>query len=115
MPRKNQSSNGGSKGGSGKAPEFIKVESFEIRRAHEGKAKNGGTLNFADVTINGVTVYGCRAVTYKAQDGTEKDFLAWPEEKGADGNYYKKAYAPLSDADQQKICDAIYAKLDNPD
>lgn len=114
MPRKNQSSNTSNKGGS-KKPDFIRLESFEIRKAREVKLENGRMLNIADVTINGVTVYGCRAVTYKAQDGTEKDFLAWPEEKGKDGVYYKRAYAPLSDADQQAICDAIYAKLDNPD
>ena len=108
MPRAKKENAGGSR------REFAKLETFEVRRANEVETKSGNSLVYADVTINGVTVYGCQAITYKA-DGKEKDFLGWPEKKGNDGNYYKIAYCPLSDADQQRICDAIYAKLDNPD
>ena len=109
MPR---TSSKGNAGGSGSAPEFIKLESYEVTRAKEF-SKDGESWHNADVKINGVTIYGCRAVTYKDhKDGKEKDFLAFPERKGSDGNYYKYAFAPLSPADQQKICDAIWAKLD---
>lgn len=110
MPRKNA---GAGKEGGKKAPEFIKLDSFEIKRTREVSTKNG-SLVFADVVINGVTVYDCKAVTYTDKnDGKDKDFLAWPERKGSDDKYYKLAYAPLSPEDSQKICDAIYAKLDN--
>lgn len=109
MPRAN--SNKGNGNGSGSAPEFIKLESYEVTRAKEF-SKNGKSWHNADVKINGVMIYGCRAVTYTDRDGKEKDFLAFPERKGSDGNYYKYAYAALSPADQQKICDAIWAKLD---
>lgn len=109
MPRAKSNSSEGTKEKS-----FMKLESFEIRNAREVKTKDGkNTLCFATVVLNGVSVYGCRAVTYTDREGKEKDFLAWPEQKGSDGNYYKVAYAPLSDGDQQKICDAIYAAIDN--
>lgn len=98
--------------GSAKAPEFIKLESYEVTRAKEF-TKDGKSWHNADVRINGVTIYGCRAVTYvDNNDNKEKDFLAFPERKGSDGKYYKYAFAPLSPEDQQKICDAIWAKLD---
>lgn len=110
MPR---TSNGTSnKTGSSKAPEFVKLASFEVTRAKEFTREDGKTWHAADVKINGVTIYGCRAVTYVDRaDGKEKDFLGFPERKGSDGKYYKWAYVPLSPEDQQKVCDAIWAKL----
>ena len=107
MPR----SNGGSKGGA-KAPEFEKLVSFEVISAKEGTTGNGNDWQICTVKINGVTIFGCRAVTYKDKEGKSKDFLAFPERKGSDGKYYKHAYIPLSQEDQQKICDAIWAKLE---
>lgn len=109
MPR--TKSNNNENKGSGKAPEFAKLETYEIKRARE-VSYNGKTSVLADVTLNGVTVYGVKAVTYTDREGKERDFIGWPERKGSDDKYYKIAYCPLSNDDQQKICDAIYAKLD---
>lgn len=109
MPRKN---NAKESGNAGKSQEFTKLESFEVLRAQEFTNQNGN-WHVADLKINGVVVYGCRAVTYKdKQTGEDKDFLGWPERKGSDGKYYKWAWCNLSAADQQTICDAIWAKLD---
>lgn len=95
------------------APSFEKLVSFEVLRAKEFTREDGQTWHAADVKINGVTIYGCRAVTYRDREtNQEKDFLGFPERKGADGKYYKWAYVNLSAEDQQKICDAIWAKLD---
>ena len=111
MPR----SSGGNKGGGnngGKAPEFEKLVSFEVISAKEGTYADGGGWQLCTVKINGVTIYGCRAVTYTDKEGKSKDFLAFPDRKGSDGKYYKHAFIALSAEDQQKICDAIWAKLD---
>lgn len=111
-PRKNNGNNAAGNAGA-KPQEFVKLESFEVVRAQEFTRQDGQSWHVADLKINGVTVYGCRAVTYKdKQTGEDKDFLGWPERKGSDGKYYKWAYCNLSADDQQKICDAIWAKLD---
>lgn len=108
MPR----SNGGSSKGGAKDPEFDKLVSFEVVSAKEGKSAGGNDWQLCTVKINGVTIYGCKAVTYTDKEGKSKDFLAFPERKGSDGKYYKHAYIALSPEDQQKICDAIWAKLE---
>ena len=108
MPRNNSSSKKESK----KEMTFEKLVSFEILRAVELEY-NGKTNVLADVKLNGVCIYGCTPVTYTDKaDGKEKDFLSWPERKGKDDKYYKIAYMALSAEDQQKVCDAIYQKLD---
>ena len=113
MPRKNNTSNQETKK---QEMSFEELCSFEILRACEVEY-NGRTSVFADVKLNGVCVYGVRAVTYTDKsDNKEKDFIGWPERAGKDKNgetkYYKVAYMALSGEDQQKVCDAIYAKLD---
>ena len=108
MPRNNSSSKKESK----KEMTFEKLDSFEILRAVELEY-NGKKNVLADVKLNGVCIYGVRPVTYTDKaDGKEKDFLSWPERKGKDNKYYKIAYMALSAEDQQKVCDAIYQKLD---
>jgi hypothetical protein len=103
--------------GAAKAPEFAKLDSYEVVEARE-YSKDGKTWHNATVRINGVTIYGCRAVTYvDHHDGNkEKDFLSFPQREGKDsaGNkkWYHHCFIALSPEDQQKICDAIWAKLD---
>lgn len=110
MPRKNNNATSNTQS-KPKMPDFIKVDSFEVKRAVEVSFQ-GNTSILADVTINGITIYGIKPITYKKQDGTESDFLGWPERKGKDGKYYKVCWAPLRDGDQEVIANAIYAKLD---
>ena len=104
------------KQGAAKAPEFAKLDSFEVVDARE-YSKDGKSWHNATVRINGVTIYGCRAVTYTDKnDGKDKDFLSFPQREGkdSDGNkkWYHHCFIALSPEDQQKICDAIWAKLD---
>lgn len=50
------------------------------------------------LTVNGVTVYGCNVV-----EGKNGDFISFPSYKGKDGKYYKHAYIPLTDKEQEDI------------
>ena len=85
-------------------PQPIQVSSYSIGRVRE--AADG--VVFADVCINGVMVYGCSIRATQAGEA----FLAWPSKKGQDGKWYKNAWAPLSETDQDKIIQAVYDKLD---
>ena len=108
MPRNNSSNKKETK----KELTFEKLDSFEILRAVELEYKGNKNV-LADVKLNGVCIYDVRPVTYTDKaDGKEKDFISWPERKGKDDKYYKIAYMALSGEDQQKVCDAIYQKLD---
>lgn len=88
-----------------KRPDPIVVSSFKVSGV---RTISNGTP-FADVTINGVTVYGCAVKANK--DG--EAFLAWPSTKGHDGKYYKHAWAPLSQEDQDNIITEIYKVMDS--
>ena len=111
MPRANNTKTT-ENNGSAKTPDYIKLDSYEIVDVRE-YSKDGKSWHNATVRINGVTIYGCRAVTYTdTQDGKEKDFLSFPQRQGSDGKWYRHVSAALSPEDQQKICDAIWAKLD---
>ena len=87
-------------------PETLKIESFDVLRANEYEAT--GTI-FADLKINGLTVYGCTIV--KRKDGSG-EFISFPSRKGSDGKYYSIVYARLSDMDSDAIIDAVYNLLD---
>lgn len=94
--------------------QYAKVDSFSVDRVAE-VTYNDKTSVLADLTINGVKIYGCKAVTYK-KDGKETDFVSFPQRKGKakDGSdtWYYVAYVPLTNEDSAKICQAIYDKLD---
>lgn len=61
------------------------------------KMDSTGHVRFA-LTVNEVTVYGCNVV-----EGKNGDFISFPSYKGKDGNYYKHAYIPLTDKEQEDI------------
>ena len=82
----------------------ISVSGFSLARVRD----NGSGVPYFDLTLNGVTVYG---VAVRATQSGEA-FIAWPTKKGSDGKFYKLAYAPLSQEDQDKIIQAVYDKLD---
>ena len=85
--------------------QFLKVDSFTIRRANE--YDKTGTI-FFDLEINGLTVYGCTVAKRKTD---ESEFVSFPSRKGADGKYYSIVYAALTQEDQDKIIDAVYDLL----
>ena len=88
-----------------KTVETLKLESFELRRATEGK---GGVVYF-DAIINGIYVYGMKVVPLRDGSG---DFVAWPSQKGADGNYYNVVYAKFDPETEKSILKAVQEKLD---
>ena len=86
--------------------QYVKVESFGIRRANE--YDKTGTI-FFDLDINGLTVYGCTVAKRKDGNG---EFISFPSRKGSDGKYYSIVYCALSQEDQDRILDAVYDLLD---
>lgn len=83
--------------------ENLKVESFEVKRAVMVGKKN---TVFADIVINGITIYGMTVV-----EGKNGDFLSFPSRKGNDGKYYSICWARLSEEDQKEIIAAIEKEL----
>lgn len=83
------------------------ITEFSVDRTHE--FDDGSVC--ADLTINGVKIYGVRVVETQ-RDGKDVEFLSFPSRKGSDGKYYSHVYVPMSDEDQQKIIDAIWKKFE---
>lgn len=93
-----------------KKPETKKNEerkTIEVRSVEVTKVRQitNGTV-FLTLTLNGVTIYDCRVV-----EGKNGDFVAFPSEKGKDGKYYSKVYAPLSDEDTAAIIAEVEKQL----
>ena len=74
---------------------------IEVTRARIINGKNGEFVVF-DMTVNGVTIYGCNWVEGENEKG-EYAFADFPSQKGKDGKYYHIAYVRLSDADNAEI------------
>lgn len=85
--------------------ENLKVESFEVKRVALVKGEKKYTV-FADVVLNGITIYGMSVV-----EGKNGDFLSFPSRKGKDGKYYSICWARLSDEDQKNILAEIEKQL----
>lgn len=65
-----------------------------------------------DMTVNGVNIYGARYRTYTDKKSKEeKNFVAFPQYKGSNGNYYSHCYFVVSDADLENIEKQIEAIL----
>ena len=62
-----------------------------------------GSVTFA-LTIHGVTIYGMRVIGFTdKRSGQHKRFVAFPNRKGNDGNYYHIAYYKLTDSEENEI------------
>ena len=61
---------------------------------------------YFDVTINGVTIYGCRVV-----ECSKGDFVSFPSHKGKDGKFYNHAWVKLSDEDTAGIVKQVEEML----
>lgn len=55
-----------------------------------------------DMTVNDVTIYNCRWIE-GAKDGKEFKFVAFPNRKAKDNNYYNHCYVKLSQEDTDTI------------
>lgn len=78
------------------------LESFEILKATQYEW--GTSFN---MILNGVTIYNCTVA--ETRDG--KNFISFPSRKGNDGKYYSYVYFRFSDADMDKVLEAVAAKL----
>lgn len=87
---------------SSKAVDTIKIDAFDVKRV---KAFDNGGVVF-DMTVNGLTIYGCRVV-----ETAKGDFIALPQRKGADGKYYSIVWARFSDEDAKDILAEVERQL----
>ena len=86
---------------------YAKVFSTEVSKVRT--LKSGDT--FFDLKINGVMIYGCKAVETKDYP----IFIGWPQRKGSDGNYYNVCSVYISPEDTEKIIAQVQAILDKED
>lgn len=57
-----------------------------------------------DMVVNGISIYGARHRTYTDKKSKEeKSFIAFPQYKGSNGNYYSHCYFDVTDADLENI------------
>ena len=73
----------------------LKVDSFNVIRAHEFK---DGNIAF-DMKLNGITLYGLTLVWYKKE---KRYFISFPSKKTED-KYYNHYWFPVSDDFQDDI------------
>lgn len=85
--------------------EVMKVDSFKVTRAHEF---DNGNVSF-DLLINGVQIYRLSVISAK---DTDRQFIGFPSYQN-NGKWYNYVYLNLSDADSDKIIDAVYNNLDD--
>ena len=86
---------------------YVKVFTTEVSKVRT--LKSGDT--FFDLKINGVMIYGCKAVETKDYP----IFIGWPQRKGTDGNYYNVCSVFISPEDTEKIIAQVQAILDQED
>lgn len=86
---------------------YAKVFTFEV--SHVRTLKSNDT--FFDLKINGVNIYGCKAVEVP----NYPIFVGWPQRKGSDGNYYNVCSIFLSPEDTAKIIAKVQEILDKED
>lgn len=67
---------------------------FKVTNVFEAST---GTV-FFNLTINDVTIYGCRVV-----EGKNGDFISFPQKKGNGDKYYNIAYIKLTDDESKAI------------
>ena len=84
--------------------EELKIDSFSVNRVHQ--FDNGGVT--FDMTVNGISIYGCRVVETK--DG---DFIGLPQRKGNDGKWYSIVWAKFSEADAKDILAEVEKQLNS--
>ena len=84
--------------------EALMIDSFSVNRVHQ--FDNGGVV--FDMTVNGISIYGCRVVETK--DG---DFIGLPQRQGNDGKWYSIVWAKFSAADTKDILAEVEKKLNS--
>ena len=89
-----------------KKQEALKIDSWDVSKVRVVGSKNGDMIFFT-LMLNGISINNCKAVS-----GKNGDFIAMPQYKGSDGNYYNSVYAFLADEDQKLILEKVQAAID---
>lgn len=55
------------------------------------------------MTVNGIDINGCDYISYTKKNGEEGSFIALPQYKGSDDNYYNIVYFKITDELQAEI------------
>ena len=76
-------------------PDYLVPDSWEVQRVRETRR---GDLYFT-LMLNGVTINNCHV----AHTQDNREFVALPQYRGSDGNYYSVVYARLSEELQAEI------------
>ena len=84
--------------------EELIIDSFSVNRVYQ--FDNGGVI--FDMTVNGITIYGCRVVETK-----NGDFIGLPQRKGNDGKWYSIVWAKFSEADTKDILAEVEKQLNS--
>lgn len=66
---------------------------IKVSRVKENKNKED-CYRF-NLTVNGITLYGCQYITYTAKNGDRSSFISFPSYKGTDGKWYNHCYFPI--------------------
>ena len=80
---------------------------FNVSRVRVIEGQNGDFVIFT-LNINGVDINSCRIAS-----GKNGDFVSFPQYKGSDGKYYSHAWAPISDEQNEHICQLVQEAIDN--
>ena len=84
-----------------------KTESHQIEVVRTKLLEN---VIMFDMTVNGVTIYGCSYKTLHRKDNDEAFAkIGFPSRKGKDDKYYNHVYVKLSDEDIETIEKGIEA------
>ena len=88
------------------------AETKETLKIEVTRAKELPDVVMFDMTVNGVTIYGCSYKTFERKDGSgEFAKIDFPSRKGNDGKYYKHAYVKLSAEDVTTIEEQLNALI----
>lgn len=79
---------------------------YSVRRAKE--FDDGGIV--FDLNVDDITIYGCRII-----QGKKDDFVAFPQRKGTDGNYYSHVYLALTEEETEEILEKVGEVLADDD
>lgn len=89
-----------------KEREYVEVRSFAVSNARVVTFNDRDNVFFT-LNLNGVFINNCKVV-----EGKNGDFVAYPQYKGSNGQWYNTVFAPLAEEDSKKIIEAVQEAID---
>ncbi len=81
---------------------------FKVEHVRDWGRNGGITFSLRIEGVITAEIYGCR-IKYSRSG----EFVAFPQRKGKDGQYYKHAWLQLSDDQTDEIISAVYDALES--